>query len=56
MMSEGGMLDIATKLMPKEEKLAVFSKKSSMKIGVLAETNDDECRVCLTPESVELLA
>jgi len=55
MMSEGGMLDIATKLMPKEEKLAVFSKKSSMKIGVLAETNDDECRVCLTPESVELL-
>jgi len=54
-MSEEGMMDIAGKLMPKEEVLAVYNKKSSMKIGVLAETNDDECRVCLTPESVELL-
>lgn len=55
MVSEEGILNIASKLMPKEEMLAVHSKKSSMKIGVLAETNDDESRVCLTPESVGLL-
>ena len=55
MMSEEGILNIASKLMPKEEMLAVFNKKSSMKIGVLTETNNDENRVCLTPEAVGLL-
>ncbi len=55
MMSEEGLLNIATELMPKEELLALTNKKSSLKVGVLAETNNDENRVCLTPEAVGLL-
>jgi len=55
MMSEEGLHNMTTKLMPKEELLATGFKKSSLKIGVLAETNNDENRVCLSPEAVGLL-
>jgi alanine dehydrogenase len=55
MMSEEGLLNIATKLMPKEELWATAYRKSSLKIAVLAETNQDENRVCLTPEATGLL-
>lgn len=55
MIAEEGMINVASKLLPKEEMLATRSKKSSMKIGVLVETNADENRVCLTPESTGLL-
>ncbi len=55
MMSEEGLLNITSKFLPKEEMLEINSKKSSLKIGVLRETNNDENRVCLTPEAVGLL-
>ncbi len=55
MMSEEGMLNITSKLLPKEEMLATSTKKSVLRIGLLAEKAEDETRVCLTPESVGLL-
>jgi alanine dehydrogenase len=55
MVSEEGMMNISSQLLPKEEMLAVEQKKSSLSIGVIAEYDDEENRVCLTPESVGLL-
>jgi len=55
MISEEGILNISTKLLPKEEMLATSNKKSILKIGLLAENMEDETRVCLAPESVGLL-
>jgi len=54
-MSEEGMINMVSEILPKEEMLAKISKKASLKIGVLAEVKNDEKRVCLTPESVGLL-
>jgi len=55
MVSEENMINISSQLLPKEEMLAVDHQKSSLIIGVLAETEQEEHRVCLTPESVGLL-
>lgn len=55
MVSEEGLKNISSQLLPKEEMLAIDYQKSSIIIGVLAETEEDEKRVCLTPESVGLL-
>lgn len=55
MVSEEGLIHISSQLLPKEEMLAVEHHKSSIIIGVLTETDEDESRVCLTPESVGLL-
>jgi len=55
MISEEGMFGMAHRLLPKEEMLATRQKKSTIKIGVLAEKGGDESRVCLTPDSVALL-
>jgi len=51
-MSGLGIQDITSEILPMEEMLAIANKKSSLKIGVLAEYDSDEKRVCLTPESV----
>lgn len=42
-------------LMPQEEKLAVASKSGKFKIGIPRETHFQEKRVCLTPDTVEVL-
>ncbi len=55
MISEEGVFNLAAQLLPKEEMLAVATEKSSMVIGVLSETDEEENRVCLSPESVGLL-
>lgn len=55
MISEEGIMNISSQLLPKEEMLAVGLQKSQLSIGVLKESDEDENRVCLTPESVGLL-
>lgn len=55
MVSEEGMMNISSQLLPKEEMLAVKQHKSSLFIGLITEYEDEENRVCLTPESVGLL-
>lgn len=55
MVSEEGMMNISSQLLPKEEMLAVEQQKSSLFIGLVTEYEDEENRVCLTPESVGLL-
>jgi alanine dehydrogenase len=52
MVSEEGMMNISSQLLPKEEMLAVKQHKSSLFIGLVTEHEDEENRVCLTPESV----
>lgn len=41
--------------MPQEEMLEVESKEKNMKIGIPSENHEEECRVPLTPEAVEIL-
>jgi len=55
MVSEEGMMNISSKLLPKEEMLAVEQLRSSLFIGLITEFEDEENRVCLTPESVGIL-
>lgn len=55
MVSEQGLVNISSQLLPKEEMLEVGHQKSNMSIAVLAEANEGENRVCLTPESVGIL-
>lgn len=55
MVSEERMMNISSRILPKEEMLAVKHQKSSLKIGLITEHEDEENRVCLTPESVGLL-
>ncbi|MCK5776713.1 MAG: alanine dehydrogenase [Bacteroidales bacterium] len=54
-MTDEGMINIVSEILPKEEMLARVNKRASLKIGVLAEVKNDEKRVCLTPESVGIL-
>lgn len=55
MVSEEGLINISSQLLPKEEMLELGHQKSNISIGVLSETEEGENRVCLTPESVGLL-
>lgn len=55
MVSEEEMMNISSQLLPKEEKLAIEQSKSSLFIGLITEYEDEENRVCLTPESIGLL-
>ncbi len=55
MISEEGIFNLSAQLLPKEEMLAIANEKTSIVIGVLVETDEEENRVCLSPESVGLL-
>lgn len=55
MVSEEGMLNISSQLLPKEEMLAIEQQKSTLFIGLVTEYEDEENRVCLTPESIGIL-
>jgi len=55
MVSDEETMNISSQLLPKEEMLAVKQHKSSLFVGLIAEYEDEENRVCLTPESIGTL-